>query len=163
MRRSNNHIWVGIGFIFVAFAVALLVFFVVKFGASINRKDSETAIATAPQTPIAISENAQVVPQPAVVNEPDTAPPETSYNPSYDCRSDLANVLQIICGNEELSAKDRNLSTIFKEVLSTKTGEDRHLILVGQRAFLAERDQCQDEACLNEWYDRTTAFYTENL
>ena len=102
------------------------------------------AIATVPATPLAV-----------------IVPKKPTYNPSFSCTGQTANVLVMICQSRELSNKDRVLSDRFKAVLGTLDDYDKQALLRRQREFLRERNTCQDTECLHAWYDRVTAFYWE--
>ena len=82
-----------------------------------------------------------------------------TYNPSFSCAGQTGNVLTMICQSRELSNKDRALSDRFKAVLRELDENDKQALLRRQRAFLRERDTCQDTECLHAWYDRVSEFY----
>jgi hypothetical protein len=91
---------------------------------------------------------------------PASVPPaRVTYNPSFSCAGQRANVLVMICEDRNLAAKDRDLSERFRDLLADQTPDGRTEMLKRQRAFLKDRDACLDRPCLNRWYDRTIAFY----
>ena len=77
-----------------------------------------------------------------------------TYNPSFNCGRNLQNVERMICQEESLSAKDRQLSTAFKEKLANFIGTDRQILLAKQRQKLEKRANCPDVSCVNSWYDQ---------
>ena len=83
----------------------------------------------------------------------------TTFNPSFDCGPRLTNTERMICQDEELSRKDRQLSSSFKIVLAASTGTDRQLLLNYQRRALADRATCAETSCLSQWYEKMLAQY----
>ena len=82
-----------------------------------------------------------------------------TFNPSFGCGPRLTNTERMICQDEELSQKDRQLSSSFKLVLAASTGTDRQLLLNYQRRALAERATCAETSCLSQWYEKMLAQY----
>lgn len=84
---------------------------------------------------------------------------ERTFNPSFDCGPGLANVERMICQNQTLASKDRHLSEAFNARLHTLSGADRTIFLSSQRSALAERADCADLPCVNDWYDYQLSLY----
>ena len=80
-----------------------------------------------------------------------------TFNPSFNCGPRLTNTERMICQDEDLSRKDRQLSSAFKIKLANSL--DRQTLLAWQRSALAERTACADSSCLNQWYDNMLAEY----
>jgi hypothetical protein len=76
-----------------------------------------------------------------------------TFNPSFDCGRRLANVERMICQDETLARKDRDLSAGFKQFLSYLSGAERSEALANQRELLGQRARCADIQCVNDWYD----------
>lgn len=76
-----------------------------------------------------------------------------TYNPSFICTDRLSYTENLICENESLSSKDRQLSAAFKKTLSYYSGSARDDLLAAQRKFLAQRAKCRDVQCIEAWYD----------
>lgn len=76
-----------------------------------------------------------------------------TFNPSFSCGARLSNVERMICQDEALAKKDRELSTAFKQKLTFYTGADRNNLLASQRQLLGERARCPDIQCVSDWYN----------
>jgi uncharacterized protein YecT (DUF1311 family) len=76
-----------------------------------------------------------------------------TYNPSFDCGARLSNIERMICQDESLAGKDRDLSAGFKQFLSYLSGAERSEALANQRELLQQRARCADTQCVNDWYD----------
>lgn len=85
---------------------------------------------------------------------------QRTFNPSFDCGPGLNNTERMICQDEGLSQRDRQLSDAFKQKLAGYTGAARQELLADQRRALAERARCADIDCIYEWYDAELQSYT---
>lgn len=75
-----------------------------------------------------------------------------TYNPSFDCGRRLSNVERMICQSESLSNYDRALSDRYFALKRDLSSVQWQMTLNSQRAFLSERSQCADEACVRQSY-----------
>lgn len=69
------------------------------------------------------------------------------YGASFDCTKATTNVEKIICENEELSQLDIELSEVFKAFYFSKNE-----IKNAQKAWIKDRDKCQDKECTESMY-----------
>ena len=71
----------------------------------------------------------------------------STISPSFDCSKATTSVERMVCENEELSQLDTKLSKIYKSfyLLTKEMKED-------QRAWIKQRDKCQDSACIQKLY-----------
>ena len=166
MNRSNKHVTAGLIFIAASVVVALAIYLGIKLGLSATSQLPSNAkpmvvVATQSGQPSIADANSVGLAAGSIGQSTDLASGVSSsyYNPSFDCGGRLTNVLRTICYSDSLSMKDRELSDRFKAILAQKSGEDRQNLLNSQRAFLADREQCQDQRCLNDWYDTIIAHY----
>lgn len=65
---------------------------------------------------------------------------------SFDCKKAATEVEKLICSDAELSHLDEVLANEYRQALA-RSGNTRNLILA-QRRWLAERNACDDRACL---------------
>jgi uncharacterized protein YecT (DUF1311 family) len=64
--------------------------------------------------------------------------------PSFDCAKASTKVETMICGDEELAAADRAVARLYAAVPSS----EKQIFWRKQTDWLAERDRCDDKACL---------------
>lgn len=69
------------------------------------------------------------------------------YGASFDCTKATTNVEKMICENEELSQLDIELSEVFKAFYFSSNE-----IKNAQKAWIKDRDKCQDKACIESMY-----------
>ena len=95
-----------------------------------------------PGEPIALSpaEVAQVVADNAVASEDE---------PSFACAAAASRVEKLICGDWEQQARslDRDLAALYREARAAGATD-----AAAQRAWLRQRDRCEDRECLAESY-----------
>lgn len=162
MRESSDHTKAGLIFIGLGLVVALVLYLGFKLATRPpSRPDTVALSETGNQA--SKPELAQTTSDPDEASNfaaPDTEPANpTTYNPSFKCSDQNDNVLSMICESESLSQKDRTLSEAFKAALALVQGAQRQQLLNKQRGYLAERDSCQTEECIDAWYDRVTGVY----
>lgn len=84
-----------------------------------------------------------------------TPVPPVKIEPSFDCDKAEKNAEKLICGDNGLSALDREVARLYKlasdALNATPEFED---LLLGQRKWLAERNTCFDADCLAEMHVR---------
>jgi uncharacterized protein YecT (DUF1311 family) len=72
---------------------------------------------------------------------------------SFDCSKAQSKVEHIICSNPNLSSADDAMALDYF-VESESDGVDKHQLVKEQLAWLAQRDRCQDEACIQDQYQK---------
>ncbi len=80
-------------------------------------------------------------------------------SPSFSCSGRINAVERMICQDEGLAARDRELSAAFKQRLAQASGGERNTLLSNQRALLGVRAGCQDVQCISDWYDSALSDY----
>jgi TIR domain len=118
--------------------VLALVFTLDRIGLFTGRKGPTPQIADrgAPQSPAP-----QIVPV---------------QRPSFDCETDRKPVEQAICGDAELSSKDRVLHDLYIQILGGLSGQARTDLIQAESDWLNKRNQCHDPgmaACITQSYD----------
>ena len=71
--------------------------------------------------------------------------------PSFDCSKASSVVEKLICSTPELATADAEMATFYKKNIAA-SGSDSAPIRLGQRAFVAKRNQCSTVACVAEAY-----------
>lgn len=120
---------------------------------------ASASASTRPSASPSVISSSPASPAPTVAAAVVAQPKRPTYNPSFSCAGQIDNVLSMICQSRELSNKDRVLSDRFKAALRPLDEFDKQAVLRRQRAFLRERNSCQDTECLHAWYDRVNEFY----
>ena len=69
---------------------------------------------------------------------------------SFDCTKASTKIEKIICNDEELSKQDAALATAYADAL--KNIPDPKELIIGQREWLKERNNCMEKTCLSEGY-----------
>jgi uncharacterized protein YecT (DUF1311 family) len=76
--------------------------------------------------------------------------------PSFDCKTNRRPVEQAICGDAELSSKDRVLQDLYSQVLGGLSGQARTDLIQAENVWVTQRNQCRDPgmtACIAQSYD----------
>ena len=76
--------------------------------------------------------------------------------PSFDCKTNRRPVEQAICGDAELSSKDRVLQDLYFRVLGDLSGQARTDLIQAENGWVTQRNQCRDPgmtACIAQSYD----------
>jgi len=76
--------------------------------------------------------------------------------PSFDCKTNRRPVEQAICGDAELSSKDRALNNLYSQVLGGLSGQARTDLIQAENIWMTQRNQCRDPgmvACIAQSYD----------
>lgn len=83
---------------------------------------------------------------------------------SFDCRYVKKDTLKMICNSPELSKLDDELMVHYKHFekrLASISEDSKQLFQNMIKQGLNSRDQCQDEACLIQWYKNYIKFYVD--
>jgi hypothetical protein len=97
-------------------------------------------------------------PQVADHGSPQTPAPQVVpvQGPSFDCKTNRRPVEQAICGDAELSSKDRVLQDLYSQVLGGLSGQARTDLIQAENLWVTQRNQCHDPgmaACIAQTYD----------
>lgn len=115
----------------------------------------------------ATAQSQPAAPQPPVEKAVETAagPDDASflhaYKVSFDCTKASTHAEKTACSNPLLARLDGLLSATYKSRQSPQFGADSELLKQGQREWLEQRSQCQDEACLETHYRERIAALCE--
>ncbi len=74
-------------------------------------------------------------------------------SPSVDCTQTAIAAHDLICGNEALAARERQIGSAFEAARDQAPADMRAAIEQRQAAFVATRDGCDSVACLSAAYD----------
>jgi hypothetical protein len=115
----------------------------------------------APQAPAPlVADGAPQAPAPQVTDHgsPQAPAPQVVpvQGPSFDCKTNRRPVEQAICGDAELSSKDRALQDLYSQVLGGLSGQARTDLIQAENGWVTQRNQCRDPgmtACLAQSYD----------
>lgn len=77
----------------------------------------------------------------------------STFAASFDCAKAKTQVERMICKDRKLSAKDSQLAGLFRDHLQSVGPTYAPSRKRDQRAWLRQRNACQDLACLNQLYD----------
>jgi len=78
------------------------------------------------------------------------------FRASFDCsKQGLSSIEKMVCSNEKLASMDVRLASAFQHALSKVTEKDRFKL--GQRQWLAERNECADAQCVEKTYKERIA------
>jgi uncharacterized protein len=70
------------------------------------------------------------------------------YGPSFSCDGKLSAVERLICTDDEASHLDAFLSMSYRQLKEWLSAEEWKDVVEEQRQWLAERDRCQETACI---------------
>lgn len=85
--------------------------------------------------------------------------PTLATSASFDCKVAATRVEHLICANSELSALDDRVSEIFKNLTEEGHKGASHF-RSSQKTWLAARNACVDDACIQQQYERRIANLT---
>lgn len=115
-----------------------------------DKKEREHAVV-AREAPAQESTKPNIVAPVTMASAKPIASPLNHYKTSFDCStSRLSTTEEMVCSNEKLASMDVRLSTLYKHALSRVTDKGRFAI--GQRQWLAERNECGEEPCVEKVY-----------
>jgi len=67
-----------------------------------------------------------------------------SAAPSFNCKKAKGLVEKQICGNPEFEPLDRDIASLYTRSLAVLTKDDGDALRADQRAWVKERDECED-------------------
>lgn len=112
----------------------------------------------APNPPPAVIPTYPPAPQPAAKPEPPApaveAPPPTRVivRPSFNCRHAKTGTEKMICASPRLAAQDRQMASLWYDLMAGADPAIRGHLRRSRDAFLARREQCRSEACVSSAY-----------
>lgn len=84
---------------------------------------------------------------------PPAAPQGDWSNPSFDCRQARTRSEIMVCGSDKLARRDRRMNELFDEAMANADPRTRQLLLRSRDRFLAYRDRCRSNDCIEEGYE----------
>ena len=69
---------------------------------------------------------------------------DASAAPSFNCKKARGLVEKQICGNPEFEPLDRDIASLYARSLAVLAKQDGDALREEQRAFVKERDECED-------------------
>jgi uncharacterized protein len=69
---------------------------------------------------------------------------DASAKPSFNCKKAKGVVEKQICGNPEFEPLDRDIASLYARSLAVLAKQDGDALREEQRAFVKERDECED-------------------
>jgi hypothetical protein len=73
-------------------------------------------------------------------------------NPSFNCRHAGTRSEKMVCSSNRLAASDRAMSSYYYSAIADADPETKRRIRRSRDAFLARRERCGDEACVESAY-----------
>ena len=74
-------------------------------------------------------------------------------NPSFDCRDARTRSEIMVCGSERLARRDRGMAEDFDSAMAAAGPRTRQALIVTRDNFLAYRERCRSNACIEEAYE----------
>lgn len=120
------------------------------------RAPQQVSVAqSAPQPPVA-----GPAPPPAPTAPPRSRParearsaaPAAKARPSYNCRHAGTRTEIMVCANPSLAASDRRMASVYYAAMAQSDGETRRQLRRSRDRFLARRESCASEACVDAVY-----------
>lgn len=92
-----------------------------------------------------------VHPEPEAVRiEPQRA--STQQNPSFSCNLARSWAANSVCTSASLAALDRTMASLYGDSMERADPSQRNFLVQGDRRFLAQRDRCSSETCVQGAY-----------
>jgi len=125
--------------------------------AAVSTPSPQLAAAAPTPVPSPVQSATVAASPPAVEPSPEQRAPTVtrSFSPSFDCAKATVAVEKAICGNEQLSALDRQLSEVFRTASAAAllaSGPELERLRSTQRNWLRTRDQCRSISCVTSAY-----------
>lgn len=74
-------------------------------------------------------------------------------NPSFDCLAARSRSEIMVCGSERLARRDRRMNEVFVSAMAEADPRTRQILLQTRGNFLAYRDRCLSDECIEEAYE----------
>jgi len=84
-------------------------------------------------------------------------PAGMTARPSFECSRVTSRVLQLVCADPALAARDRQMSSSFYAALARGDHETRATLRASRDRFLVARGRCSTAACVAQAYDDRAA------
>lgn len=110
--------------------------------------------------PLQVAERAQPLPEPratpsqrAAPQRP--APPQRAAmtRPSFNCRYARTRTEQMVCADEGLAARDRDMASLYYQAIANTDPETRAILRGTRDRFLAQRERCGGPGCVAAVYE----------
>lgn len=87
-------------------------------------------------------------------SRPAPAPqPTANARPSFNCAAARTRSERMVCGSNDLAAKDRAMSSLFYSALANANNRQRQALRSTRDRFLAYRERCGNDACVADAYE----------
>lgn len=129
--------------------------------AAIDLKNAPRPAEAAPQPVPTLETQVASVPAPVATQTP-AARPETAAaaparpalaRPSFNCRYARTRTERMVCDDERLAARDREMASAYYEALSVADRRTRATLRESRDAFLDRRESCGRPACVARAYE----------
>jgi uncharacterized protein YecT (DUF1311 family) len=107
----------------------------------------------APATPPAAPAPSEPSPSPPKAAAQTRASAATGARPSYNCRHAGTRTEIMVCANPSLAASDRRMASVYYAAMADADGTTRQRLRRSRDRFLARRESCRSEACVDAAYD----------
>jgi hypothetical protein len=87
-----------------------------------------------------------------IAEAPAREAPAARVNPSFNCRRAGTRSEKMVCSSSRLAASDRAMSSYYYSAIADADPETKRRIRRSRDAFLARRERCGDEACVESAY-----------
>lgn len=77
----------------------------------------------------------------------------TRARPSYNCRQAGTRTEIMVCANPSLAASDRRMAAVYYAAMADADGTTRQRLRRSRDRFLARRESCRSEACVDAAYE----------
>jgi uncharacterized protein YecT (DUF1311 family) len=92
-------------------------------------------------------------PPSAMPTDPGRSPAGDWSDPSFNCRNARTRSEIMVCGSDKLARRDRRMVEMFDEAMANADPRTRQLLLRTRDNFLAYRDRCRSNDCIEEGYE----------
>ncbi|NNM78094.1 hypothetical protein HJG53_14415 [Sphingomonas sp. ID1715] len=125
----------------------------------------ETQVAEArPPSPPVIAPPPAPAPRPSARATPEQRPPQREIveeerprpalaRPSFNCRNARTRTEQMVCGDERLAARDREMASQYYSAVAAADPETRAILRETRDRFLARRERCGGPGCVARAYE----------
>ena len=73
--------------------------------------------------------------------------------PSFNCRYARTRTEQMVCGDERLAVRDREMASLYYSAIADADRETRSILRETRDQFLARRERCGRPGCVARAYE----------